>query len=373
MERILIFYISDFGGHNKAAENIKEAFRHKRPGDQVLSINGFGHFYPHCERIVDFIYTIVIKYIPDLWGRIYDRKKVIDSLTPCRTFINKITFRKLSRLINSFKPACFVATQAFPCGLVADFKQRFGIDIPLIAVVTDYYPHRFWIHPCIDKYVVACQEAKTILIKEGVAEEKVKVLGIPISVEFLKEYSKQEISAQLAFRNDMTSVLIMGGGLGLGPIKKIAQQLDDLDSDFQIIAVCGHNKALYNWFDRNKKDFKKPIFYFGYIDFVHKIMDFADVIITKAGGITVSEALAKRLGIIIIKPIPGQEERNVNYLLSRSAVIKVDDTERIGDTVKDILQNKEKLQSLEKKARENSVIDSSLRIVDLISEEISRN
>ncbi|MBU1121751.1 MAG: glycosyltransferase [Candidatus Omnitrophota bacterium] len=371
MKRILIFYISDFGGHSKAAENIKEAFRYKNSDAKVLSINGFGYFYPYWEKFVDFLYTIVIKHIPNLWGGIYDRKRVIKSLTPCRTLVNRMTFGKLSRLIDSFNPTCFVATQAFPCGLVADFKQKFGLKIPLIAVVTDYYPHRFWIHSCIDKYVVACQEAKNILVKEGVDEEKIKVLGIPISVKFLNAYSREDVANRLNCNKDLDSVLIMGGGLGIGPIKKIAQQLDSLDSKFQIIVVCGRNKMLYNWFEKNKKDFKKPIFCFGYIDFVHKIMNFADIIITKAGGITVSEALAKSLGIIIINPIPGQEERNVNYLLRRGAVVKVENTALIAAVVKEMLRDKSKIYSLKEKARENSFIDSSLRIVDLILGEIT--
>lgn len=371
MKKILIFYISDFGGHSKAAENLKEAFQYREPGFEVLSINGFGYFYPFWEKFVDFIYTLVIKHVPHLWGRIYDRKKVINCLTPCRTLVNRLTFGKLAPLIKDFKPDCFIATQAFPCGLVADYKQKFGLEIPLIAVVTDYYPHRFWIHPFIDKYVVACDEAKDILIKEGVAPEKIKVLGIPISIRFLNVYSREEVYKSLGFLNNLNSVLIMGGGLGIGPIKAIAQQLDSLDVNFQIIVVCGRNKMLYNWFEKNKVKFSKPIFCFGYIDFVHKIMDFSDIIITKAGGITVSEALAKSLAINIIKPIPGQEERNVDYLLRRGAVIKAEEASSIGDIVKDLLRDKKKMLSLKEKARENSCIDSALRIVDLIKEEIS--
>lgn len=371
MKKIIIFYISDFGGHSKAAENIKEAFRYKDSPISVLSLNGFGYFYPCWEKIVDFIYTVIIKHVPRIWGSIYDRRKVINYLTPYRKFVNSLSFRELGHLIEDFTPECFVATQAFPCGFVADFKEKFGLKIPLIAVVTDYYPHRFWIHPFIDKYIVACDEAREVLIKEGVEPGKIRVLGIPISVKFLTVTSRAQIAARLDFSPGLDSVLIMGGGLGIGPIKKIAQQLDALDKDFQIIVVCGRNKMLYNWFIRNKAKFKKPIFCFGYIDFVHKIMDFSDIIITKAGGITISEALAKSLAIIVINPIPGQEERNVDYLFKRGAVLKVEDTGQIGDAVRGLLEDKRKMASLKAKAKENSLIDSSLRLVDLISSEIT--
>lgn len=363
---VLILYISDFGGHSKAAENIKEAFLYRNSQMRILSMNGFGYFYPRGEKFVDFIYTFIIKHVPELWGRAYDRKKVIKTLTPFRKLVNKFSFGKLNKLMEKFEPTCFVATQAFPCGVFADYKEKFGINIPLIAIVTDYYPHRFWIHPFIDKYVVACQEAKDILIHEGVEEEKIKILGIPISAKFLTSYPRKNVAADLGFSNKLTSVLIMGGGLGMGPIEDIALQLDGIDKDLQIIVVCGKNKELYNWFDNNKKRFRKPLFYFGYIDFVNKIMDFSDIIITKGGGITVSEALAKGLAIIIANPIPGQEERNVKHLLRKNVVLEADRISCVKDLVCRLLADRKELYLLKEKAKENSYIDSSLRIVDLI-------
>ena len=334
-------------------------------------MNGFGYFYPRGEKIVDFIYTTVIKHFPELWGRAYDRQNVIKTLTPFRRVANKFTFNKLSRLIEEFNPTCFVATQAFPCGVFADYKEKVGLDIPLIAVVTDYYPHRFWIHPSIDRYVVACEEAKNALVQEGVDEKQVKVLGIPISVKFLTSYPREKVSQELGFSNKLTSVLIMGGGLGIGPIEDIALHLDALDEDLQIIVVCGRNKELYRWFDANKKRFHKPIFYFSYIDYVNKIMDFSDIIITKGGGITVSEALAKGLAIIIANPIPGQEERNVKHLLGKNAILEAEDISRVPDLVRRLLKDRKEMYSFKDKAKENSFIDSSLRIVDLIMGEVS--
>lgn len=371
MKKVVIFYISEFGGHSKAAENIREAFWYKSSQTRVININGLNYFYPRGEKVVDFIYNSVIKYAPFLWGEIYDRKKVVKNLTPGRNLASMIAFRKLFRIIKQYHPNCFVATQAFPCGIVADFKKKFGLKIPLIAVVTDYYPHRFWVHSCVDKYIVACDEAKEFLIREGVPEEKIRVLGIPISVKFLNVYPIKDIVKEFGFHSDLSSVLIMGGGLGIGPIEKISRKLDVLSNNFQMIVICGRNKKLYKWFDDNKDSFRKPVFYFSYINFVHKLMDFCDVIITKAGGITVSEALAKRLPMIIIDPLPGQEERNVNFLLEKGAIIRADDVSTIGEAVKTLLGDKKKPFLLKEKAKDVSFIDSSLRIVDLILSEIS--
>ena len=371
MKKALIFHISEFGGHNKAAQNIREALLYKNPQIEVINQNGLGYFYPRTEKVIDFTYTATIKHFPYLWGKAYDRKKVVKTLAPYRKLISRFAFGKLDRLIKECSPACIVATQAFPCGLVADFKEKSGLKTPLIGIVTDYHPHRFWVHPFVDKYVVACQQAKHSLLAEGVADEKIKVLGIPISVKFLTTYPKKEICQELGFVNNLSSVLIMGGGLGLGPIKTIAKQLDDLDASFQIITVCGRNKKLYNWFAKNRKKFKKPIFAFEYIENIHKIMDFTDIIITKAGGISISESLAKGLCIIVTNPIPGQEERNVEYLLKKKAVIKADKPREIGAIIGDFLSDAKKMYSLKERAKEVSFLDSSLRIVDLILEVMS--
>jgi processive 1,2-diacylglycerol beta-glucosyltransferase len=368
VKKIVIFHISEFGGHSKAAENLKEALVYKDPGIKILNLNGLRYFYPRGEKIVDFLYLNVIKYVPQLWGKAYDRKGIVKALSPYRKFINKIAFKKLNSLIKKIKPDCFVATQAFPSGVIADYKLHTDSNIPLVSVVTDYHPHRFWVHSCVDRYIVNCEEAKEVLVAEGIAKEKIKTLGIPISVKFLSSYPKEEISAEFGFSKDLNSVLIMGGGLGIGPMKLIAQELDSLDYNFQIIVVCGKNKALYEWFNQNKSKFKKPIFIFGYTEYIHKMMDFSDLIITKGGGITISEALAKGLCIIITNPIPGQEEKNVEYLLKNKAVLKIDDLSELKEVMLKLFQDKRTLYLLRERAKEISCIDSSLRIVDLIFE-----
>ncbi|MBU2101922.1 MAG: glycosyltransferase [Candidatus Omnitrophota bacterium] len=366
MKRVLIFHISDFGGHSKAAQNIKEALLYRKPDLAVRSLNGFGYFYPWSERFVDAVYAFVIKHVSWLWGRLYDRKTLVRRLNPFRACINRLTFSKLSALIDEFRPDCFIATQAFPCGIVADFKASHSLDIPLLAVVTDYHPHRFWIHPAVDKYIVACDAARESLVAEGVAASKIELLGIPISVKFMTACSRIEAAADFGLRADVPTVLIMGGGWGLGPMEKIASQLDALPGTFQMIIVCGKNKKLYSWFKKHTSTFTKPITCLAYTDAIARLMDCADIIITKAGGITISEALAKGLAIVTIQPIPGQEEHNVRYLSSRGAIVHADGIPAVIRSVEDLLGDRQKLSVLKLNARKVSFIDSSLRIADMV-------
>jgi len=368
IKKVHIFHISEFGGHSKAAQNIKEAFFYKNPSTEVNSLNSFGYFYPRSEKVVDFLYTNTIKHIPSLWGKVYDKKKVAGTIDPYRKLVNKFAFKRLDKFIKERGADCFVATQAFPSGLIADYKKKTGKKIPLVAIVTDYHPNRFWVHPFVDCYIVACQEAKEVLVSEGIEEERIKILGMPVSLKFLATYPRGQICKELGFHQNLNTVLIMGGGLGLGPIKIIAKRLDSLDCNFQIIVVCGKNKNLYEWFNKKKVKFKKPLFSFSYVENINKIMDFSDIIITKGGGITISEALTKGLCIVITNSIPGQEEKNVEYLLKQNTVIKADKVEEVSDSVKDLFYDKKKMFSLRERAKDNSFNDSSLRIVDVIEE-----
>ncbi len=366
MSRVLILHISQFGGHKKASENIAEALRYRAADIKVREVNGFGYITPRTEKVVNFFYTQTIKHFPALWGSLYDRKGVVRGLNPLHRFANRVGMFRISRLLFEYKPEVIVATQAFPCGIIADFKKYHNVTIPLIAVVTDYYPHRFWIHPAVDIYIVACEEARSKLIKEGVPEEKIKVLGIPISVKFLTAHSREIIAAELAFRSDIPTVLLMGGGLGIGPIEEIARVLDRLDGFFQVIVVCGRNTALRKWLEKEQDSFRKKFFIFGYIDFVNKLMDFADIIVTKSGGLTVSEALAKGMATIVVNPIPGQEELNASYLEKKKAVVRARQTGDVARCLDELLLYRKELVCQKENATRQAIVDSSLRIANVV-------
>ncbi len=363
---IHIFHISNFGGHSQAALNIKEAILDRKKNAKVINLNSFQYFYPRTEKVIDVIYKIVIKKIPSLWGKAYDKEQLVKRLRIWHTIINYVCFRKLRKYIKIEKPDCFITTQAFPCGMIADYKKKYKVKIPLVAVVTDFHPHRFWMHPFVDKYVVASEEARQTLIKEGVDEEKIAVFGIPISIEFTKDYSKGEIAKGLGFSPDLKSILVMGGGLGIGPIEQIVKNLDQLSYDFQMIVICGKNKFLYRKLRKIKNKIKKPLFVFSYVEYINKMMDFCDIIITKAGGITIAEALTKKMAIIITNPIPGQEERNVDFLLRRNAVMRAESCNQVNEKVTHLLEDFSELKILKENAGKNSLGDSSQKIADLV-------
>lgn len=364
--KIHIFHISEYGGHSQAAQNIREAILANEDKVEVINLNSFQYFYPRAEKIVNFIYTIIIKRIPSLWGKAYNRKNLIRHLLPWQKAISLISFPKLNRYIKLQNPDCFVTTQAFPCGLIADYKKKYKVDIPLVAVVTDFYPHYFWVHPFVDRYVVASNQAKEILKAEGISENRIAVFGIPISINFRQNCCRNQIAKKWGFIPKLKSILVMGGGLGIGPIEEVVNSLAKINLDFQIIVICGKNRFLYQKLQKRRKKIRKPLFVFSFVGQVNEIMDFCDIIITKAGGVTVSEALAKKMAIIVTNPIPGQEEFNVDFLIGQKAILRADTPSEIRCNVSRLLENGDKLNQLKSEAEKNSFPDSSLKIANLV-------
>ena len=230
--------------------------------------------------------------------------------------------------------------------MVADYKRIKKEEIPLVAVLTDFAPHSYWIYPNINYYIVPSQGVKDRLIDKGVEPARIKPLGIPFDQEFNKNLDKIQIRNGLKIKEDLFTVLIMGGGHGLGPINKIVSALDSLRINLQLIVVCGSNQRLYNSLKRRLKSFNKKICLFAYSEKISELMSASDLIITKPGGVTCAEALAKRLPMVIISPIPGQEAGNTGYLTAHGAAVKTDRLRDLGEIITSLYKNRQRLKEI---------------------------
>jgi len=359
-------HISNISGHRSASLAIEKAIKIQSPQSQILTLNAFKYMHPHAEKIVNFFYLFVIKKLPFIWSYLYDNSFWIKKTDRIKGFIHNFDFSKLDSLINDFHPDVVVSTQAFPCGIVADFKRIRRLDLSLIAVLTDFVPHSYWIYDNINCYVTPSEEVKQRLIQKGINEDRIKTLGIPFDPKFNKILSKAEIRKKLNLKEGVFTILIMGGGQGLGPIKNIVKIIDNLKIDLQEIIVCGSNKRLYYWLKRKSKSYKKSILLLGYVQNIEELMSAADLIITKPGGVTCAEALSKGLPMIITCPIPGQEANNTSYLISKRAAIKVSYPEELEYILNDLHNHPEKLRKLSKKALEISKPNAAADIAQLI-------
>ena len=365
-KRIILMYISEVSGHRSATLAIEKAIKLLHPDTEILNINAFNYTNPISEKVINRIYMEVIKRTPKIWDYLYDNPSVVKGLENIKQYIHRSNSPKLKKLFDSFNPDLVVCTQAFPCGMVADFKKTYGVNLPLVAVLTDYIPHSYWVYDAVDYYITPSDEVSVRLEKKGVKASKIKSYGIPFDLKFNQKLSNEDIFCKMKLNPHKPAVLIMGGGQGLGPIKTIVKSLEKSENDIQELIVAGTNKKLFNSLKRKIKNYKKEIHLFGFIQNIHELMHISKVIISKPGGVTTAEVLSMGLPMVIVKPIPGQEINNTDFLTQKQAAIKVDEPKEVYQVIDDLLMNKVKLERLRAAGLKIAKPDASMDIAKLL-------
>jgi processive 1,2-diacylglycerol beta-glucosyltransferase len=250
--------------------------------------------------------------------------------------------------------------------MCADYKKTYNSNIPLVAVLTDYIPHAYWIYDTVDYFITPTEEVSVRLMNKGIALHKIKSLGIPFDPWFNVQLEPHKIFEKFNLNPYLPTILIMGGGQGLGPIKSIVKSLEKAKNEIQEIVVTGMNIKLYKAMKKMIKKYKKRISLYGYVNNINELMAISNIIITKPGGVTIAEVLAKKIPMIIVKPIPGQEANNAAYLTRQKAAIRLDRPERINLVVEDLLQHPDKLDALAESASQISKPNASIDIAKLL-------
>jgi len=352
--KILLMYISKVSGHRQATVAISKSLKKFIPDAEIMSINGFGYNYPLLETVVNAAYMTVIKHTPKVWDYMYDNPKVVKRSANLRNFLNKSSHKKLEKLFREFPADTVICSQAFPCSMVADFKTSKGLKFNLIGTLTDYAPHSYWINEGVDHYIVPSEDTRERFIKKGVPAEKIKPFGIPIRYKFAEQLDKTAVRKGLGLDPRVPVVLVMGGGQGLGPMKEAVKKLLGSPTPLQFIVVSGANLKLAKWLKKAARTSPKKIVHYDYANNVDELMEAAHLIVTKPGGMTTVECLAKGLPMVIINPLPGQEERNADFLLEKGIAVRVHDMMDLAEEVDLLVKSPERLESMSRAARENS-------------------
>jgi processive 1,2-diacylglycerol beta-glucosyltransferase len=345
-KRILLMHISKVSGHRSASLAIEKAIKVQSPQTETSTINLFNYVHPRGEGLVNFFYMLMIQRFPFAWAYLYDNPYWVKKTERFKEVIHRFNLPKLETLFNNFHPDVVVSTQAFPCGMVADFKRIKGVNFPLVAVLTDFVPHSYWIYDTVNYYVAPSEEVKQGLIEKGINPDSIKPFGIPFDLKFNLNLNKCEVRKNLNLDENLFTILVMGGGQGLGPIKEVIRILDNFKFNLQVIVVCGMNNRIYSWVKKRLRYYKKKFLLSGYAQNVEELMSAADILITKPGGITCAEALSKGLPMLIISPIPGQEANNTSYLITRGAAIAVKRPRDLIDIVGNLYNQPDRLKEL---------------------------
>lgn len=327
-KKILIVYATAGAGHKKAAEAIYHEARQMSDFVQMVDIVSF--MSPLSRKIYSDGYALLISRFVGLWGVVYflsDTPFLKVFNVHLRRFFDKVICRKFIDFLEEEKFDIIISTQFLASEMVGYAKAERGLKARLITVVTDLGVHNFWINPLTDIYCCAAESTKRILRKKGIGQESIRVTGIPVDGKFLTTPGRDSLCAEFKIKSDLFTVLVMTGGVGIGPIEQIVAQVRGAG---QILVVCGNNRSLYgNLLKRNYPD----VYVFGFVDFVEKLMKVSDLIVTKAGGLSVTESLTSGLPMIFFFLIPGQERINAETIASLGAGLIATSADKIKDEV----------------------------------------
>lgn len=352
MKKILIFYASYGGGHLNAAKSIKEYIDNNYDNYNTELIDCMKYVNKPIEKITTAAYREMAKKMPWAWGKIYNDSQK-GPLAHISSRSNMIFAIKLLKLLREKQPDIIISTHPFGSQMCSYLKRKGKITAKIATIMTDFSPHDQWLvgHDYTDYFFVSNDKMKEYLISKDITKNKVFSTGIPISSRFLEEYNKKEILDELELEKNKKTILFFGGGeFGLGKTRTI-QIFEDLVKNFdniQVIAIAGKNKKMKLRFENIVKNFnkEKSVKVLEYTNKVPELMSISDLVVSKPGGLTTSESLASGLPMVIINPIPGQEEENAEFLESKGTGIWIRKNDSAHEIFKNLLSSPENLNNM---------------------------
>ena len=333
--RILIATATAGGGHLAAAAALAEAWHSLRPGDEIKTVDLIEFFSPLHRKIHSDGYVKLVEHAPEIWGMVFgktDNPRVARRLHNIKRVFPSKSRAKFVAFVEEYAPDAVVCTHYAALDILGGMRPQTegraktkGRRPHVTSVVTDFEAHALWMEPCVDLYCVAAEETRARIVARGVKPDQVVATGIPISSKFSSCPVAKEVRKRIGLRDDQPVLLVLGGGFGMGPVAEILMELDKVPTLFQTLVVTGRNEELRR--SLAVYDRRHPTHVLGYAGNMHELMSVADLILTKPGGLTTSEALAMGKPLLIINPIPGQEAANSDFLLERGAAAKVNRVE----------------------------------------------
>ena len=318
MKKILFLpFLQMRSGHHQVAEALMDMVQKQTNGIMVKKIDILSYANAQLEKMITSGYLKWIRYAPETYDLAY--KKFFYTASPndkSFKWYHYFFLKKMEQLLMEEKPDLIVCTHGFPSYLLSQLKRKRKCEVPVINVYTDFFINNIWGREEIDYHFLPSQDVKEGLIKKyHIPEQRMMVTGIPVHQEITKNIKPQK-------RWSRPKILISGGNNGLGGIVKLlGKSKQSSQSDFYVL--CGNNKKLYNEILSWNVDHVKPLPYISSREEMNKLYEEMDAIVTKPGGVTISEVLQKRLPVFVRSVLPGQEEINLRYLTKKGLVFRL--------------------------------------------------
>ena len=361
MKKVLILTISTGQGHNQAASSVAESFKDK--GYEIIKHDFLKNDSKLLNDIIVKGYEVMASRFPKTYGSFYKLtdSKIINTLLNFPFIFSR---KKVSKLIYETNPDVIVATHALSTRIISELKRKNNLDIPYILIVTDFKAHYTYISNYVDSYITGSEYTKKSLIERNISSNKIHPIGIPINKKFYTEITNASDLKDKTYFN----LLLMSGSLGLNQISAVLKELVKNPNKLRITVVCGRNEKLKNMLMQycNENVFSnKKLHILGFTKDISYLMDYCDVIISKPGGLTVTESIVKNIPLIIPFAIPGQEKENTDFLISHGYSILVDDLNNLNNIVNNLINKPNELLNIQKKLKSLSNTYSLDKIVDI--------
>ena len=372
MKKIIIFYASYGGGHLSAAKSLEKHLNENYTDLDVELVDCMKYVNKTIEKVSTAAYREMAKKIPWAWGKIYNDSQK-GPLAHISSRANSIMAIKLSHLLSEKNPDIIISTHPFGSQLCSYLKRKGKLSCPVATILTDFKSHDQWLvgSDYIDYFFVSNESMKQELIDRNIDASKIHVTGIPVGDKFLVNYDKKTILDELNFsKNKKTILFFAGGEFGLGKNKtlEVFECLIKNFDNIQVIAISGRNQAMKDNFVKIvlENDKQANVHIFEYTDKIAQFMSICDLVISKPGGLTTSESLVSNVPMLIINPIPGQEEENAEFLENNKIGIWLKKDSDIYLTLNVLLNDDSTLNNLKQNISSIAKPDSTRNICDII-------
>ncbi|MBI3466200.1 MAG: UDP-N-acetylglucosamine--LPS N-acetylglucosamine transferase [Planctomycetes bacterium] len=354
-KRVLVLSASVGAGHLRAAQAVELALRQLDPTAVVRNVDILDLTNAAFRRLYGKAYLDLVNRAPHVLGLFYDLldrprspRRKSDKL---RLAVEKLNLRPFLRFLRAEPWDVIVNTHFLSAEIIASLRRKGELATPQLTVTTDFETHRLWVNQPCDHYFTATEEGAAYLGHWGVPAADVCVTGIPIHPVFSEPKDRATCLGRQGLKGDRPIVLQLAGGFGVGPIEQIFRGVLELDVSVEIVAVAGRNEQARKRLEQIPVPERHRAKVMGFTDQIDELMAVADIVVSKPGGLTTSEVLARGAAMAIVNPIPGQETRNSDFLLENGAAIKINNVATLPHKLTALLRDPERLAQLKSNAR----------------------
>ncbi|MHC4712080.1 MAG: MGDG synthase family glycosyltransferase [Planctomycetota bacterium] len=372
--KVLIISAKVGAGHLRAAEALEEAFRLRHGDIEVRNIEALQYSNAAFRKSFTSTYNKLASDLPPVWELIYEtmEDKAVDSrVKRLAMLFDRLNTRPLLKAVRQFAPDAVICTHYLPAEILGHRLARGKLDGRLFIVLTDFDIHTMWVQEGVEHYFVATEEMAFAMKAKGLGDAGVSVTGIPVHPVFSETFpDRKAMKGKLGLAPGKPAVLVSAGGFGFSNVGEAVSLLAG-SADAQFLAVAGRNERLRKAIEKAAAANGGGVIPFGFVDNMHELMAASDFAVTKSGGLTSSECLAMNLPMVIWNPIPGQEERNADYLLENGAALRANSLAHLVFRVKRLLEDRRRLSRMRAAAKRIARPDAAFRIAEEVARRIA--